>query len=193
MGQLISGLWSVFNPNRHYKLLILGLNNAGKTSILYHLQLGHSIATQPTLGGNVEQLSISHGSNNNKIEVSCWDLGGQEQLRDSWRLYYDQTDAVIFVVDAADPSRFPAARSVLHKILANEPQLRQAVLLVLANKQDMEGAVSPADLIESLGLAAVNDRTWTLMGCSASKGDSLREAMSWIAQRIGDRRPASSA
>nr|CCC92849.1 putative ADP-ribosylation factor [Trypanosoma congolense IL3000] len=193
MGSLISSLWSAFNPDRHYKLLILGLNNAGKTSILYHLQLGHSIETQPTLGGNVEQLSIAHGANNNKIDVSCWDLGGQEQLRDSWRLYYEQTDAVIFVVDAADAARFPTARKVLHEILSNEPQLRQALLLVLANKQDVRGAASPAELIESLGLGGVNDRTWTLMGCSASSGESLKEAMAWIAQRLGDRRSAAGA
>nr|CCC50461.1 putative ADP-ribosylation factor [Trypanosoma vivax Y486] len=142
----------------------------------------------------MEQLSISHGgSNSNKVDISCWDLGGQEQLRDSWRLYYEQTDAVIFVVDAADSARFPTARQVLQGLLKNEPELRKAVLLVLANKQDVKGAVSPAQLIEALDLGAVNDRTWTLMGCSASTGDSLREAMSWIVQKLADRTPAADA
>ncbi|ORC85452.1 ADP-ribosylation factor [Trypanosoma theileri] len=185
MGSFFSSLWEFFSPSRPYKLLILGLNNAGKTSILYHLQLGHAISTQPTLGGNTEQLVITHGSNNNNtIQVNCWDLGGQEQLRDSWRLYYDHTDAVIFVVDAADPVRFQTAGKVLRGLLNDEPQLRQAVLLVLANKQDLPGAASPAELINALNLGAIKDRTWTLMGCSASTGDSLREAMAWVAQKV---------
>ncbi|RNF18620.1 ADP-ribosylation factor [Trypanosoma conorhini] len=191
MGSLFSGLWSLFNPSRHYKLLILGLNNAGKTSILYYLQLGHAITTQPTLGGNAETLDVTHGANNKTIQITCWDLGGQEQLRDSWSLYYDQTDAVIFVVDAADAARFPTARKVLHGLLNEEPRLRQAVLLVLANKQDVPGAASPVELMEALGLAAVQDRTWTLMGCSAATGASLREAMAWVAQKVSE--PAAGA
>ncbi|RNF06904.1 ADP-ribosylation factor [Trypanosoma rangeli] len=186
MGSLFSSVWSLFNPSRHYKLLILGLSNAGKTSILYHLQLGHVITTQPTLGGNAETLNVSHGSSNNAVQITCWDLGGQAQLRDSWSLYYDHTDAVIFVVDAADAARFPTARNVLQGLLNEEPRLRRAVLLVLANKQDVPGAVSPVELIEALDLAAVQDRTWTLMGCSAATGESLREAMAWVAQKVAD-------
>ncbi|KAH9601299.1 Small GTPase superfamily [Trypanosoma melophagium] len=184
MGSLFSSLWEFFSPTRPYKLLILGLNNAGKTSILYQLQLGHAISTQPTLGGNTEQLIITHGSNGNTIQVNCWDLGGQEQLRDSWRLYYDHTDAVIFVVDAADPLRLPTAGKVLRGLLNDEPQLRQAILLVLANKQDLQVAATPAEKIKALNLGAVKDRTWTSMGCSASTGESLREAMAWVAQKV---------
>ncbi|PBJ69280.1 ADP-ribosylation factor [Trypanosoma cruzi cruzi] len=192
MGALFSSFWSLFVPSRNYKLVILGLNNAGKTSILYHLQLGHAITTQPTLGGNMEQLSVAHGPNNNTVQFTCWDLGGQEQLRDSWSLYYEQTDAVIFVVDAADVGRFAVARKVLQGLLNNEPCLRKAVLLVLANKQDLRGAVSPVEMIEALGLGAVRDHTWTLMGCSAATGASLREAMAWVAQKVTDQAVAAA-
>ncbi|CAD2220177.1 Arf/Sar family, other [Angomonas deanei] len=184
MGQLFSNLWSLFSPSRPYKLLILGLNNAGKTSILYHLQLGHSIQTQPTLGGNTEQLTITNPSTTNTITFTCWDLGGQEQLRDAWKLYYEQTDAVLFVIDAAEPNRFATAKTILHKLLTEEPELRQSILLVLANKQDLDSASSPAELMEVLELGKFKDRTWTLMGCSASTGESLNEAMAWVAENL---------
>lgn len=184
MGQLFSSIWSIFAPTRPYKLLILGLNNAGKTSVLYHLQLGHSIATQPTLGGNTETLTITHPQTNNTITLTCWDLGGQEQLRASWKLYYEQTDAILFVVDAADSARFSTAKHVLHQLLNEEPSLQHSVLLVLANKQDMESAATPAELIDYLELGNLKNRTWTLIGCSATTGESLREAMNWIAENV---------
>lgn len=184
MGQIFSSLWGIFSPNRPYKLLILGLNNAGKTSILYHLQLGHTITTQPTLGGNTEQLTITNATTGHAISFTCWDLGGQEQLRSAWSLYYEQTDAVMFVLDAADPARFPAAKKVLHTLLTDEPALKDAVLLVMANKQDLESAASPAELIEVLELGKFKGRTWTLMGCSAATGAALREGMGWIAEKL---------
>ncbi|KAG5507864.1 hypothetical protein JIQ42_07155 [Leishmania sp. Namibia] len=184
MGQLFTSIWGMFKGSKSYKLLILGLNNAGKTSILYHLQLGHSIATQPTLGGNTETLTITHPHTNNTITFTCWDLGGQEQLRASWKLYYDHTDAILFVVDAADAVRFPMAKEVLHQLLHSEPSLQHSTLLVLANKQDVESAAAPAELIEYLELGKLKDRTWTLMGCSASTGESLREAMNWVAENV---------
>ncbi|EPY24266.1 Arf/Sar family, other [Strigomonas culicis] len=187
MGQVLTGLWSIFSFKRPYKLLILGLNNAGKTSILYHLQLGHTIQTQPTLGGNTEKLTITNPSNQNTITFTCWDLGGQEQLRGAWSLYYEQTDAVLFVVDAAEPARFATAKTILHKLLTEEPELRQSILLVLANKQDLDSAASPAELMEVLELGKFKDRTWTLMGCSAATGESLNEAMNWIAESLDNR------
>lgn len=186
MGNVFSSVWSLFNQNRPYKLLILGLNNAGKTSILYHLQLGHSITTQPTLGGNTEHLTIST-SNANQINFSCWDLGGQEQLRSYWRLYYEHTDAVIFVIDAVERSRFPQAKEILHQLLTEEPALQHSVLLVFANKQDLPEAASPADLVEVLELGKFKERTWTLMGCSATTGESLREGLVWISEKLASK------
>lgn len=174
----------MFSPHRPYKLLILGLNNAGKTSILYHLQLGHTITTQPTLGGNTEQLTITNAQTGHSVNFTCWDLGGQEQLRSAWSLYYEQTDAVMFVVDAADSARFGAAKKALHSLLVDEPALKNAILLVMANKQDLDLASSPAELIEVLELGKFKDRTWTLMGCSAATGQSLREGMNWIAEKL---------
>lgn len=185
MGQLLSNIWSVFAPHRVYKLLILGLNNAGKTSILYHLQMGQVIATHPTIGGNTEQLTITNPSTQSTIDFTCWDLGGQEQLREAWQLYYQHTDAVMFVVDAAEHGRFAVAKKVLHRLLTEEPSLAHCPLLVMANKQDLEAAVSPAELMDVLELGKFKDRTWTLMGCSASTGQSLREGMGWIAENVG--------
>lgn len=186
MGGVFSSVWSLFNGNRPYKLLILGLNNAGKTSILYHLQLGRCITTQPTLGGNTEHLTVTTNSST-QINFSCWDLGGQEQLRSYWKLYYEHTDAIIFVVDAVDKNRFPQAKEVLHQLLRDEPALQNSVLLVFANKQDLPDAASAADLVEVLELGKFQHRTWTLMGCSATTGESLREGLVWISEKLASR------
>lgn len=177
MGSILSSLWSLWGGNRTFKLLVLGLNNAGKTSILYALQLHRFITTQPTIGGNAEEIQYKN------LTFLAWDLGGQEQLREAWPLYYSGTDAVIFVVDSAEPSRFATARRELHVLLSHE-SLKDACLLVFANKQDLQEAMPVADTIDALGLAAITTRRWTVVGCSAVTQRGLQEGMSWISQQL---------
>lgn len=179
MGSILSSLWSLWGGNRAYKLLVVGLNNAGKTSILYSLQLNRFITTQPTIGGNAEEIHFKN------LTFIAWDLGGQEQLREAWHLYYTATDAVIFVVDSAEPTRFTIAKKELHALIAHE-ELKNACILVLANKQDLQGAMPPEQIIDALGLTAFKDRRWTVMGCSAVTQHGLHEGMSWISAQLGD-------
>ena len=115
MGVLVSKLLGVIMGNKEVRVLILGLDNAGKTTILYKLQMGEVVTTVPTIGFNVETLEYK------SISFTVWDVGGQEKLRPLWRHYFQNTQGLIFVVDSTDRSRMAEAREELHKlILAGE-------------------------------------------------------------------------
>jgi small GTP-binding protein len=97
MGFLFSKVVELFSKSSsNFKIVILGLQNAGKTTILYRLSIGQLVSTQPTIGSNVEEISI------NNVKFQAWDLGGQESMRSVWDVYYINTDAIIYVIDSAD-------------------------------------------------------------------------------------------
>jgi ADP-ribosylation factor-like protein 5B len=163
---------SLFGPYR-YKLCLIGLDNAGKTTLLYKLSLGQVVATQPTIGANVESVTYKN------IEFQVWDIGGQESLRQIWNSYYTHTSAIILVVDATDRVRFPLVTYELKKLLALDT-VKHAPILIFANKQDLEGAATPADLAVSLGLTTVADRSFHIEGCSATEGSGLEAGLEWL-------------
>ena len=113
---------------KEMRILMLGLDNSGKTSILYRLKLGQPKKTIPTIGFNVETLEYK------SIAFTVWDVGGQEKLRSLWRHYYANTQALIFVVDSSDRARIQEAAEELHRLIKEE-ELHDALLLVFANKQ----------------------------------------------------------
>merc|ERR1712159_870493 len=127
------------------RILILGLDNAGKTTILYRLQVGEVVTTIPTIGFNVETVTYKN------LKFQVWDLGGQTSIRPYWRCYYSNTDAVIYVVDSCDRDRMGISKQELLAML-DEEELRNSILLVFANKQDMEQAMTPAEVAKELGL-----------------------------------------
>jgi len=173
MGILISTLWAKLAGSREYKIVMVGLNNAGKTTILYKLHLGDVIETQPTIGSNVEE--VVHRN----IRFQVWDLGGQASLRKAWGTYYINTNAVILVVDSTDRESTAVVKQELAAITAHD-DLSGAVLLVLANKQDCEGAMSPAEVSNALALHANKQHDWQIQGCCAVTGDGLYEGLDWI-------------
>ncbi|KAJ1650130.1 Arf GTPase arl1, partial [Dispira simplex] len=152
------------------RILILGLDGAGKTTILYRLQLGEVVSTIPTIGFNVETVTYKN------VKFQVWDLGGQTSIRPYWRCYYANTDAIIYVVDSADRDRIGTSRDELISMLEEE-ELRDAILLVFANKQDQPNAMSPAEVSESLGLSRLRDRQWAIYKTSAVKGEGLNEGL----------------
>ena len=113
---------------KEVRILMLGLDGAGKTTILYKLKLGDNITTIPTIGFNVETLEYKN------INFTVWDVGGQDKIRRLWRHYYMNTHALIFVVDCNDRDRVDEARQELTQMLHDE-EMKDAVLLVFANKQ----------------------------------------------------------
>lgn len=132
-----------------------------------------SFKTIPTIGFNVEQVTYKN------LKFQVWDLGGQTSIRPYWRCYYSNTDAIIYVVDSADKDRIGISKDELLYMLREE-ELAGAVLLVLANKQDIEGCLSVAEVHQALGLDALKNRTFQIFKTSATKGEGLDQAMDWL-------------
>ncbi|KAL6781677.1 hypothetical protein ACKKBF_B09030 [Auxenochlorella protothecoides x Auxenochlorella symbiontica] len=177
MGQAVSGLWRQLFGSGDYKIVMVGLDNAGKTTTLYHLHMGETVKTQPTIGSNVEQVKVD------ALNFEVWDLGGQVSLRLSWAAYYASTDAVIVVIDSTDRARMGIARQELANILAS-PQLAGACILVFANKQDLPEAMSVQELSETLDLVSIKDHNWHVQASCAVSGEGLKEGLQWIARHI---------
>lgn len=141
--------------------------------------LGEAIATAPTIGSNVEELTY------NNVRFVMWDLGGQESLRRTWDAYYNDTSAVILVIDSTDMEEMANNRAELFKILHRE-DLREASVLIFANKQDEKTAMSVADIARQLNLTSVRDHAYHIQGSCALTGDGLSEGLDWITQQIAD-------
>ena len=159
------------------RILMVGLDAAGKTTILYKLKLGEIVTTIPTIGFNVETVEYKN------LKFTVWDVGGQDKLRPLWRHYFQNTNGVIFVVDSNDKERVTQARNELTKMLL-EDELRDAVLLVFANKQDLPNAMTTAELTDKIGLHSLRQRSWYIQGCCATSGEGLYEGLDWLATNV---------
>lgn len=150
-----------------------------------------NIQTIPTIGFNVEVLQyknikfqvIKYACRKFILEnyfciVQVWDLGGQTSIRPYWRCYYPNTDAIIFVVDSCDVERLGVAKQELMAMLEEE-ELKDAILLVFANKQDSKGALNARSISDSLGLSDIKNRQWSIQETSALKGSGLFEGFDW--------------
>ena len=128
MGLAFTKIWQRMIGKQEMRILMVGLDAAGKTTILYKLKLGEVVTTIPTIGFNVETVEYKN------LSFIVWDVGGQDKIRPLWRHYYQGTNGLIYVVDSNDRDRIEDAREELTKML-NEDEMRDAVLLVFANKQ----------------------------------------------------------
>eukprot|EP00949_MAST-11_sp_MAST-11-sp1_P002499 g2499.t1 len=160
--------------------LMVGLDAAGKTTILYKLKLGEVVTTIPTIGFNVEEVEYKN------ISFTVWDVGGQDKIRPLWRHYYENTDGIIFVVDSNDRDRISAARDELDK-MCQEEALRDAILLVFSNKQDLPNAMNASEMVEKLGLRSRSNRKWYIQAACATQGDGLYEGLDWLVSELGKR------
>ena len=150
---------------------MLGLDNAGKTTILYKLKLGKTSKTVPTVGFNVE--TVKHKN----VSFAVWDCGGQERIRPLWRHYFTGTNALIYVVDSLDVDRLEESKQELFRIVTDK-ELTNCLLVVLANKQDVDGAVKPKDLIERFQLNKLTgEHTWSVIPTIAIDGTGLVETL----------------
>jgi len=170
------------------RILMVGLDAAGKTTILYKLKLGEVVTTIPTIGFNVETVEYKN------ISFTVWDVGGQDKIRPLWRHYYQNTQGIIFVVDSNDRDRIDesnssehSAKEELHRMLA-EDELRDAILLVFCNKQDLPNAMSVAEVTERLGLNQIRNRQWYIQATCATTGDGLYEGLDWLSNTLTKRK-----
>ena len=108
-----------------------------------------------------------------------WDIGGQREIRPYWRNYYEQTDALVYVVDSADDMRMQEVKGNLDELMQEE-LLAKVPLLIFANKQDLETALEAPEVMDSLKLNEISDRTWNIQACSAVTQARLNEGMEWL-------------
>ena len=172
------------------KILMVGLDAAGKTTILFKLKLGEVVNTIPTIGFNVESVEYKN------ISFTVWDVGGQDKIRPLWRHYYQNIQGIIFVVDSNDRDRIDdsnanhddeqrtkSAKEEL-QLMLNEDELRDAALLVFANKQDLPNAMKLQEVTERLGLNKIRNRQWFIQGSSAPTGVGLYEGLDWLSTTL---------
>jgi ADP-ribosylation factor-like protein 5B len=153
------------------------MQNAGKTTILYRLSLGQLVKTTPTIGSNVEELTY------NNVKFQAWDLGGQESTRSVWDVYYMNTDAIVYVIDSIDDEYYEESKTQFHKML-NNPALKNATILIFANKQDLPGAKTVNKLIEDYGFDKIKSHIWHIQSCSALKGEGLVTGIKWLSEQL---------
>lgn len=175
MGMFFGKLWTKIIGSKDTRILLVGLDAVGKTTILYKIKMAETVKTIPTIGFNVESMTYKG------LKMTMWDIGGQDDIRKLWKHYYDNTDAIIYVVDSCDEERIGLAQEELFTML-NEPELEKAHLLVFANKQDMRGALTPNQIVDKMELQKLKNRKWHVQGSSAVSGQGLQEGLDYLAK-----------
>ncbi|XP_057822566.1 ADP-ribosylation factor isoform X1 [Cryptomeria japonica] len=163
---------------KEVRILMLGLDGAGKTTILYKLKLGEYVRTVPTIGFNIETVTFKN------LSFTVWDVGGQDKIRHLWKQYMVNAQGLIFVIDSCDKERLKKAKQELDSLI-NDPELSSVKLLVMANKHDLPTAMNSVDMTERLGLGNLSaTRKWHVQSCSGKTGEGLHDALDWLASAI---------
>mmetsp|Transcript_76531 Transcript_76531/g.236984 ORF Transcript_76531/g.236984 Transcript_76531/m.236984 type:complete len:182 (-) Transcript_76531:113-658(-) len=170
---LLSILKKMKKDDKEARILMLGLDNAGKTTILKKMSEEDISHIMPTQGFNIKSL-MQDG-----FKLNVWDIGGQKTIRPYWSNYFESSDALVYVIDSSDKRRLEESGGELKELLA-EDKLGGIPLLVFANKQDLLQATPANEIAESLSLSNIKDRNWTIQACSAKDGTGLQEGMEWV-------------
>ncbi|SPQ93089.1 ADP-ribosylation factor family [Plasmodiophora brassicae] len=187
---LIGYLWGKAFERPSYQVLLVGLDNAGKTSCAEQVRIVYDEGDRrrtmptiaPTIGFNLVRVDIA-GS-----DVVLWDVGGQAGLRIIWNKYYSECHAIVYVIDAAAPERFEEARKELSALLDHE-DVADAPLLVLANKQDLPDAKSATEVEQILTLEA--DRPMKVADVIALTGTGIKPAFDWLVAQLPESKRAA--
>ncbi|CAN0878893.1 ADP-ribosylation factor 1 [Linum grandiflorum] len=160
MGTMISRIAKLFFPKSRVRILMIGLDGSGKTTILYKLKIGETVTTTPTIGFNVETVQYKN------VSFSVWDVGGQHKIRGLWRHYFHDVEGLVVLSDV---------------------ELRDSALLVFANKQDFPGTMTASEIAHKLGLHSLGQRQWFVQCSSATSGEGLYEGLNWLSTIISSK------
>ncbi|XP_055528533.1 ADP-ribosylation factor-like protein 3 [Wyeomyia smithii] len=164
-------------PEKELRILLLGLDNAGKTTLLKQLASEEVSQVTPTAGFNIKSV-VSDG-----FKLNVWDIGGQSKIRPYWKNYFENTDVLIYVIDSSDRKRLEETGDELAELLLDD-KLKNVPLLVFANKQDIAGSLKASEIAECLKLVKLKNRTWQIQGCSALEGTGVKDGMDWVCKCI---------
>ncbi|NXP22756.1 ARL14 protein, partial [Scytalopus superciliaris] len=157
-------------------IVMLGLDSAGKSTLLYKLRYKDVFLTIPTIGFNVDMIEIRKD-----FILTFWDVGGQEKMRQAWSSFLEDTDGLLYVVDSSDKRRLEESRKEFELILKNE-SIKNVPVVMLANKQDLPGALNAEEITRKFKMKKYcSDRTWYVQPCCAITGEGLAEALQRVA------------
>nr|BAJ86191.1 predicted protein [Hordeum vulgare subsp. vulgare] len=167
---LLSIIRKIKRKEKEMRILMVGLDNSGKTTIVLKINGEDTSVISPTLGFNIKTIQYQ------KYSLNIWDVGGQKTIRSYWRNYFEQTDGLVWVVDSSDVRRLDDCRAELHNLLKEE-RLAGSSLLVFANKQDIQGALKPDEIAKVLNLEVMNkDRHWKIVGAAPTPATACSRA-----------------
>jgi len=184
MFSLFYGLWKYVFTKDEFRVLILGVDKAGKTTLLEKLKSiylkGGGLPPDrvvPTVGLNIGRIEDANA------KLVFWDLGGQVGLRAIWEKYYEEAHAIMYVIDAATASSFEDAKSAMDKVIRHE-HLRGAPLLIVANKQDLPGVINDEELALFLNLKELDERPYMFQAVSAYDGRGIKSGIDWLVEQM---------
>jgi len=188
MFTLFKGLWQYLFQKDEYFILIIGLDNAGKSTLLEHIKRKYAIREYQ--GIPFEKIAPTIGMNVGRIDMKTdilvlWDLGGQTELQSLWSKYFTDCHGVIYVVDSSDSARLQESYECFESLISHK-ELTNVPLLVLANKQDKPNTLNAENIKQTFNQCATNlgKRDCTLHEVSALSGNGLDESMQWILECV---------
>jgi len=169
MGQVLSA-----------KILFIGLDGSGKTSLLTYLKEGaNDVAPKPSVGFEVKEVKYKG------VDMSIYDVAGGTKVRDLWRHYYAEADALVWVVDCADPARFPEAKQALATALKDASMKTNSPMLVACNKSDLPEARSDEEVRKQLDLDnLLRGRSWVIKRINSKTGDGIPDSFKWLSAEV---------
>ncbi|KAN0030786.1 hypothetical protein ACTA71_009431 [Dictyostelium dimigraforme] len=159
------------------KIAILGLDAAGKTTLLYKLKLGEIVSHVPTIGFYTEIVDCK------KFSILAFDTGPIQRIQSLERSIYKGSNAVIYVIDSGDHYRMDQVKQDFNKLL-NEKELKDSIFLIFVNKQDLKGSMKVNEIIDLLDLNSIKDRKWHIQPCSAINSFGICEGFDWVSDNI---------
>ena len=177
MGNLFDKIKNAFG-DRKAKILMLGLDSAGKTTMLYRLKLNETVSTNPTIGFNIETVTPVKN-----VTFTVWDVGGQDKIRGTWKKYLDNTGGLVYVVDSADTLQIKKCKEELQWIL-DADNMKDVPVVIFANKQDLPGALPPSEVANELDMHKMHNRQWHVQGTCGLNGNGIDEGMHKLARLV---------
>lgn len=174
---LLSLLRGMKKDSEEMRILMLGLDNSGKTTALKTLAGEDVSHITPTQGFNIKSVTQAG------FKLNVWDIGGQKHIRPYWKNYYSNTDAIIYMIDSSDRRRTDEAGDELVQLL-DEPELAGVPVLVFANKQDLLNAMKASEIMSELDLTALKDRWIHVAACSAKTGEGLDTGLEDLMKQV---------
>lgn len=167
------GLQNTKHPKvKQANIPMLGLDSAGKSTLLYKFKYNDAFLTIPTIGFNVDMIEMGKD-----FTLTFWDVGGQQKMRQVWCDFLENADGLLYVVDSSDKRRLEESKKEFELILKNE-FIKNIPVIVLANKQDLPGALNAEEITRKFKVKKnCSDRNWYVQPCCAITGEGLAEAL----------------